>query len=115
MNSLLEVLQYIRNHDSSLSLDEELIEAMPARIVFDFLEHAIDKETGDIKDYHEFKKTYKIWDPGANHESKISYPYDEYIDNNTSEEGYIRMCKVCMAYKLQHSMRYGVTNNWPVL
>lgn len=54
------------------------------------------------KSFDEFKKVYKVWDFGQNHEPRekngIIYPFDEYVYDNMAENGYQKMREVCKKY-----------------
>ena len=54
------------------------------------------------KSFDEFKKVYKVWDFGQNHEPRekngIIYPFDEYVSDNMAENGYQKMREVCKKY-----------------
>ncbi len=54
------------------------------------------------KSFDEFKKIYKVWDFGQNHEPRekngIIYPFDEYVYDNMAENGYQKMREVCKKY-----------------
>ena len=63
----------------------------------EFLKYALESD-GNIKPFSEFKKDYKIWDFGENHECRqyndITYNYDEFVSNNMNETGYYKMIDV---------------------
>ena len=52
------------------------------------------------KSFEEFKSSYQIWDFGENHlaEKKGYYPHDNFVSNNMSEEGYIKMVQALKKY-----------------
>lgn len=58
------------------------------------------------KTFEEFKKSYSIWDFGENHlaSKKGIYPHDNFVENNMSEQGYLKMKEVLTNYlnKTQH-------------
>jgi len=50
-------------------------------------------EASEGKTFQEFKAHYSIWDFGENHFTDRNgvYPHDEFVRNNMSEEGYLKM------------------------
>ena len=54
------------------------------------------------KTFDEFKRVYKVWDFGQNHEPREKngtlYPFDEYISDNMAENGYQKMRDACKRY-----------------
>ena len=52
--------------------------------------------------FDEFKRVYKVWDFGQNHEPREKngtlYPFDEYVSDNMAENGYQKMRDVCKRY-----------------
>ncbi len=54
-------------------------------------------EAAEGKSFEEFKSSYSVWDYGQNHYAikKGEYPYNDFITDNMSEEGYERMVAAC--------------------
>lgn len=52
------------------------------------------------KSFEDFLHTYEIWDFGDNHlaEKRGKYPHDEFIANNMSREGFIKMTNALKEY-----------------
>lgn len=52
------------------------------------------------KSFEDFLHTYEVWDFGDNHlaEKKDKYPHDEFIANNMSREGFIKMTNALKEY-----------------
>ena len=54
------------------------------------------------KTFDEFKRVYKVWDFGQNHEPREKNgtlsPFDEYVSDNMAENGYQKMRDVCKKY-----------------
>ncbi|MBR2289934.1 MAG: hypothetical protein IJ867_04900 [Clostridia bacterium] len=57
-------------------------------------------EVANGKSFEEFKKTYYVWDFGENHlaERRGLYSHDNFIANNMSETGYLKMVQVLKEY-----------------
>lgn len=56
--------------------------------------------SADGKSFAEFQSTYHIWDFGDNHlaERRGHYSHDNFVENNMSEEGYLKMVKTLKEY-----------------
>lgn len=54
-------------------------------------------EAAEGRSYSEFAAVYAVLDPGQNHYKLINgeYPYDNFVIDNMSEAGYIKMRQVC--------------------
>ena len=54
----------------------------------------------DGKSFEDFLHTYEIWDFGDNHlaEKRGKYSHDEFIANNMSREGFIKMTSALKEY-----------------
>jgi len=57
-------------------------------------------EVANGKSFEEFKDVYKIWDFGENYlsQEKNIFTHDEFISNNMTEEGFIKMQEVLAQY-----------------
>lgn len=55
------------------------------------------------KSFEDFLHTYEIWDFGDNHlaEKKGKYPHDEFVANNMSREGFLKMTSALKEYLKQ--------------
>lgn len=62
-------------------------------------------EASEGKSFEEFKNYYYIWDFGENHlaRRKGLYPYDNFVANNMSEEGYKKMTQLLKEYVKSYS------------
>ena len=61
-------------------------------------------EAANGKTWDEFKETYKIWDFGENHLAvkRGEFPHDNFVYNNMSKEGYIKMTDALKKYIKQY-------------
>ncbi len=72
-------------------------------------------EASKGKSFEEFQKTYKIWNFGSNHLAIKSgtYPHNNFVVDNMSEEGYEKMRSALLTYVENMSLNQGSESKTP--
>ena len=72
-------------------------------------------EASKGKSFEEFQKTYKIWNFGSNHLAikNGTYPHNNFVVDNMSEEGYEKMRSALLTYVENMSLNQGSESKTP--